>query len=107
MIVNEFWNNNSRLRFLKQWNELRAIVLKRDNYSCQECFVKKTAKNKVKLNVHHISGHINWEKIIDVIRQELLCSPEEMITLCYNHHMRKHGKNSLTHKDKNISIKTL
>ena len=76
------------LRMLFLRSKERAEVLKRDNYSCQKCGVKKSQKkdNVIKVEVHHISRIDNWDKIIDEIRKYLLCPPEEMETLCKNCH---------------------
>ena len=62
----------------------RAEVLKRDNYSCCKCGVKKSQKkgHVVKVEVHHKSGVCNWEEMFESIRKHLLCSKEEMETLC-------------------------
>jgi 5-methylcytosine-specific restriction endonuclease McrA len=56
VIVNEFWNSSSRLRFDKRWNELRAVILKRDNYTCQKCQYKLSDDyyRLKSLHVHHI-----------------------------------------------------
>jgi 5-methylcytosine-specific restriction endonuclease McrA len=81
----------SMLRRLFLWSREHQIALKRDKYTCQECNVKKTSKNKLKLNVHHILGHINWDLIIKIIREELLVEPELLLTLCVDCHKKRHG----------------
>lgn len=75
----------------------RRKALKRDSNTCS-CGVKASvAKGKeVKVEVHHIRGNgkdeINWDKIIEVIRKELLCDVEHLITLCKSCHSKIHGK---------------
>jgi 5-methylcytosine-specific restriction endonuclease McrA len=66
----------------------RAEALKRDKYSCCKCGVKKSVKKgcEVKVEVHHKKGVLNWDKIIDLILEELLCNPENLETLCKECH---------------------
>lgn len=58
--------------------------MKQSKYCCARCGKKKsTAKGKEqKIEVHHKEGICNWDKIIDVIRQELLCSVDKLEALC-------------------------
>lgn len=76
----------------------RSRTLKRDEYTCQSCN-KKQSKRKgkeVKVSVHHKNGVGNWDKIIDAIYKELLCHPDNLITLCdecHNKQEHKHGGN--------------
>jgi hypothetical protein len=58
---------------------LRQIVLKRDNYTCQEC--KAT---NVELHCHHLIPK-SYDKIIQN-------DPTNCITLCKNCHIKKHQK---------------
>jgi predicted HNH restriction endonuclease len=62
----------------------RALALKLNNYSCNKCKVKQSrAKGKEqKIEVHHKEGVGNWDKIIKLIREELLCSPDKLECLC-------------------------
>ena len=51
------------------------------------------AKGKeVKLQVHHKEGIANWEQVIDVIFEQLLCSPDKMEPLCLACHGKEHPK---------------
>lgn len=72
----------------------RATALQRANYTCQECGAKKTQKvgEEVKVEVHHIEGVGNWEKIIKLIREELLCSPDKLKVLCTDCHKKEDRK---------------
>ena len=66
----------------------RAEALKRDKYSCCKCGKKKSVKkgHEVKVEVHHKKGILNWDKLIDLILEELLCNPENLETLCKECH---------------------
>ena len=74
----------SALRQLWLRSRERASALKRDQYTCVECGRKQSkAKGKeFKVQVHHVDGIGNWNKIIDAIYKELLCDPSQMETLC-------------------------
>jgi predicted HNH restriction endonuclease len=62
----------------------RDAALKASGYKCKCCGIKQsTAQGKEqKIQVHHIQGIGNWEKIIDMIFEELLCNPGLMEPLC-------------------------
>lgn len=66
----------------------RAEALKRDHYSCQKCGIKaSTAKGReVKVQVHHKRGIFVWDKVIDLIYDEILCDPIDLETLCVSCH---------------------
>ncbi len=72
------------LRKLWMWSPERYEAMRRAGHSCEKCGVKKSvAKGKEqKLEVHHKKGEIDWDKIIKVIREELLCDPDELEALC-------------------------
>lgn len=83
----------SALRILWLRSRERAACLKAHGNCCASCGVKASvAKGReVKLDVHHKSGRIgNWQKIFDVIREELLCSPENLMPLCEKCHDELH-----------------
>jgi len=81
------------LRQLSLRSRERAYALKRDQYTCTECGAKKSVAkgNEVKVQVHHKRG-INWDKIIEFIRKELLCSPDNWETKCKDCHKSEHKK---------------
>lgn len=65
----------------------RAAAIKRDKYTCQTCGVKQSkAKGKeVSVEVHHVNG-IEWEDLISIVYEMLLCDPSKLITLCKECH---------------------
>lgn len=73
-----------QLRLLWLRSRERAECLKRDNYSCVSCGVKQSkAKGKEqKVEVHHKEGVGNWDRLIEVIREELLCDISNLETIC-------------------------
>lgn len=77
-----------RLMWLK--SRERSFTLKRSNYCCERCGVKKSeAKaHPQKVEVHHKKGIRNWNKIADEIMQELLCDPDELESLCPECHAK-------------------
>ena len=70
----------------------RAACLKAAGHACQQCGVKASvAKGKEqKIHVHHAAGIGNWEKIIDLVFEEILCSPSMMVALCPECHDKEH-----------------
>lgn len=82
----------SALRKLFLRSRERAKRLKDDKYTCQICGAKQSrAKGKeVYVEVHHKQNGINnWDKIYAVIREELLCGPENLETLCRECHKKE------------------
>ncbi len=61
------------------WKELIKVILKRDNYTCQQCGNKNG-----KFNVHHIK---KWSRF-----PLLRFSPSNLITLCIKCHKKEHSK---------------
>lgn len=72
----------------------RASALKRDNYTCQRCGVKQSrAKGReIYVEVHHIEGVLNWDALYGAIRRFLLCSPDDLQTLCKECHDKEKEK---------------
>lgn len=77
----------SALRRLWLRSRERAATLKRDGYKCQNCGVKQSrAKGRqVFVEVDHLEG-IEWEKMIDYVYRHLLVSPNQLETVCKEHH---------------------
>jgi len=85
----------SALRQLFLRSRERAEAIKRDHYSCQICGAKQSrAKGKeVFVEVHHTGEISNWDKVIDSIYSQILCRPEDLVTLCKDcHHESHNGK---------------
>jgi 5-methylcytosine-specific restriction endonuclease McrA len=78
----------SSLRTLWLRSRERASAIKRDKYTCVSCGRKQSkAKGKeFSVQVHHKNGISNWEKIVELIREEMLCSADELETLCKECH---------------------
>ena len=72
------------LRLLWMRSKERSEALKRSKYCCEACGVKKSAKKgfEQKIEVHHKQGVCNWDKIIEVIREQLLCDVNKLQCLC-------------------------
>ena len=85
----------SALRKLFLRSRERAARLKKDKYTCCSCGAKQSrAKGKeVYVNVHHLEGIENWQEIYNVIRKNLLCSPDKMQTLCVACHKKQEPTN--------------
>jgi predicted HNH restriction endonuclease len=62
----------------------RAEALKRAGYTCNNCGAKQSkAKGKEqKVEVHHKEGVCNWDEIIELIYDQLLCDPSKLEVLC-------------------------
>ena len=75
-----------RLCWLRSRERLK--VLKAANYTCRQCNKKQSrAKGRiVKVQVHH-KKKINWVKIIEFIRKEVLDKPQEC--LCEDCHKKE------------------
>jgi len=69
----------------------RSTAMKRDGYTCQDCGIKQSTKKgfEVKVQVHHKEGINNWDEIIDLIQDSLLCNPDKLETLCIDCHDKK------------------
>jgi len=87
------------LRQLSLRSRERAAALKRENYCCEICGIKQSkAKNKeVAVQVHHREGVGNWNRVIDLVYEELLCDPEKLKVMCKSCHNLEHdtAKNEL------------
>jgi len=74
----------SALRMLWLRSKERSECLKNNEYTCISCGVKQSKRKgeEVKVEVHHKEGVCNWDKIIEVIQEQLLCTPEHLECLC-------------------------
>jgi predicted HNH restriction endonuclease len=84
-------NSTIRAALRKMWlrSRERSKALKNTGYCCADCGVKQsTAKGReVKLEVHHIDG-INWEGLIQLVRERLLQTPDRLKPLCRDCHAK-------------------
>src|SRR3990167_6741638 len=75
--------NAIRQVWLRSRERLKA--LQREHYTCQVCGKKQSVARgrEQKVEVHHSAGRIgNWEKVIDVVYEEILCDPGDLEVLC-------------------------
>ena len=88
-------NSKIKAAIRKLWlqSRERAAAIKRDAYTCQRCGVKQSrAKGReVYVEVHHLNGIENWDKVYLTIRKHVLCSPDDMETLCKGCHGKEGG----------------
>jgi len=75
----------------------RTEALKRDKYTCQICGVKASKKkgSEQKVQVHHKRSIGNMDEIVKVIKEQLLCEPDFLITLCPTCHKQEDDKRYL------------
>jgi len=68
----------------------RQAAIKRDKYTCQLCGAKQRMEHKeyvVKVQVHHLDGILDWNKLVDmVLASGLFCGPDKLQTLCEKCH---------------------
>ena len=71
----------------------RSAALKRSGYACESCGGKQSkAKGKeFSVEVHHRQGGINWEELIDMVYQRLLCNSDDLAVMCPTCHDKQHG----------------
>lgn len=71
----------------------RSFAVKRDNYTCQVCGRKQSRARgrEVSVEVHHLDG-VQWEELIQLVRDRLLVSPDRLQTLCSDCHGAAHEK---------------
>lgn len=70
----------------------RAEALKRTGYRCARCGAKQSkAKGKEQaIEVHHRAGIGNWNHVLDIVYEELLCDPGHLEVLCPECHEQEH-----------------
>ncbi len=81
----------SALRQLWLRSRERQAALKRDKYTCANCYVKqsKAKGREVKVEVHHVAGVLNWDRLFDYMENHLLCDPKYLETLCKECHAKR------------------
>jgi predicted HNH restriction endonuclease len=69
----------------------RLTALKMAGYTCAKCGAKQSrAKGReVYVEVHHTNG-INWDGLVDLVRERLLQRPENYTVLCKDCHGDEH-----------------
>lgn len=80
----------SALRLLFLRSRERGEAVKRQHNTCQRCGKKGSAAKgrEVKIEVHHAKG-IDWDGLIDLIRERLLQTPDDYECLCVECHRRE------------------
>ena len=80
-----------QLRLLWLHSRERAEAMKRAGYSCESCHKKQSRKKgfEQKIEVHHKEGILNWDDVINLIRENILCEPELLEVLCPECHEKK------------------
>lgn len=71
----------------------RAAALKREGYCCEACGAKQSRAmgHEVFVEVHHREGIVDWDRLIDLVYQKLLCDPGKLMVLCSDCHNTLHG----------------
>jgi len=95
----------SALRRLFLRSRERAARIKADGYTCQCCGIKqsKAKGREVKVEVHHRAGVENWNALFAAVRENLLCDPGSLETLCEECHkdMTKAPENAQAQRSPN------
>lgn len=75
------------LRRLWMWSRERRECIKLQENTCQKCGIKGSARRgeEVKIEVNHKKG-VNWDRINQVIYEELLVEAEHLECLCKECH---------------------
>jgi 5-methylcytosine-specific restriction endonuclease McrA len=75
------------IRRIWAYSRERQATLKRDKYTCQSCGKKQSqAKGKeVYVEVHHREP-IDWAGIAAIIRERVLKTPDDLVTMCKECH---------------------
>lgn len=81
------------LRLLWLRSRERQAALKATGYRCAYCGVKQSvAKGKeVRLEVHHMDG-VDWEGLIELVRERLLQRAERLAPACKECHAKEGAK---------------
>lgn len=83
----------SALRQLWLRSRERGQAVKDQKNTCVECGRKgSVAKGReVKINVHHKDG-IRWDNLIQLIRDQLLQTPDKYVCMCEECHVKHHNE---------------
>jgi len=71
----------------------RVEALRRTGYTCERCGVKQSVARgrEQKVEVHHRAGGIgNWNRVLDIVYEELLCNPDMLEAICPECHEKEH-----------------
>lgn len=71
---------NKKIRFSREYHEIRMKCFERDDYTCQNCKECRTPGNRIILNAHHIKPFS--------IHPELRFELSNLITLCEKCHRK-------------------
>lgn len=82
----------SALRQLWLRSRERAAALKEASRTCSGCGVKASvAKGREQaVEVHHLDGVGNWDKVINAVYEEILCHPSRLKVVCPDCHKKEH-----------------
>jgi len=82
-------NSQIKNALRKMWlrSRERQRALKNSGYCCVKCGIKQSrAKGReVYIEVHHEDG-IDWDGLIDLLRERLLQTPDKLMPLCTDCH---------------------
>ena len=81
----------SALRQLWLRSRERGQAVKDQHNTCQTCGRKGSAAKgrEVKINVHHREG-VDWNGVIQLIRDRLLQTPDKYVCMCEECHVKLH-----------------
>ena len=81
----------SALRAIWLRSAERNAALKRTGYCCSGCGVKRSTRKgqEQKVEVHHLD-EINWEGLIEIVRERMLQTPDRLVPLCPDCHKEVH-----------------
>ena len=82
------------LRLLWMRSRERVEALRNTDYHCSVCWKKQSKANgkECKLDVHHVAHKPDWSRLIAVVREELLQTPEALAPLCGECHAKIHAE---------------
>lgn len=83
----------SGLRNIWLRSKERSNRLKLDDYTCKHCNRKqsKAKGQEFKVQVHHVNG-IEWDELVQLLRDKLLQDESCLLTLCKECHKKEENK---------------